>query len=88
RHVEADFASPLRYGETARVQVSIARLGKSSLDFRFDVRTTDARPVGWALVTKICVDMCTFESQPIPDELRAVFERYPSDAPASDESTP
>jgi len=76
RRIESDFSEPLRYGDTARISVSIPRIGDRSLDFQFSLNTTDGRAVSSALIGKVCVDMTTFKSCTIPDELRVVFERY------------
>ncbi len=81
RRVESDFSSPLRYGDTAVITVTIPRLGDRSLDFHFSLATHDERAIATSLTSKVCVDMGTFESRPIPDELRTVFEQY-SGAPS------
>jgi 4-hydroxybenzoyl-CoA thioesterase len=34
-HVECDFTSPLRYGDVARIDVTVDRVGRSSCAFRY-----------------------------------------------------
>ena len=75
-HVEADFHSPLRYGDRAHITVSVPRLGKSSLDFRFETRLDGARLAATARITKACVSMDNLSSCDLPADLREAFGRY------------
>lgn len=75
-HTEADFEKPCQYGDDLGVAVTVPRLGRRSLDFRFEVRTHDGEPRAWARNTKVCVDMDTWQPREIPEDLRAVFEKY------------
>ncbi|MEE8142676.1 MAG: thioesterase family protein [Planctomycetota bacterium] len=75
-HLEADFCSPLRYGETLNIAITIPRIGESSFDFRFEARTGQSHCAAWSLVTKVCVNMDSLRPLPIPEELRRVFQRY------------
>ena len=79
-HVEADFFSPLRFGDVMRISVSIVKLGKSSVRTRYRVhRLPDGKVAAEARLTTACVDMTTFRARPIPDVLREVFVRYAED---------
>jgi 4-hydroxybenzoyl-CoA thioesterase len=76
-HVEADFLSPLHYGDTMTIAMSIAKIGRSSLHARYRVtRKPDGVLAAEARLTTVCVDMKSFRARSIPDELRRVFERY------------
>src|SRR5687768_13915753 len=37
-HIETDFEKTVGFGETLRMEVSVLRIGKSSVDFRFEGR--------------------------------------------------
>src|SRR6516165_4446410 len=42
-HVEADFTTPLRFGDVARIAVTVPRVGNKSCTFRYDfTRAKDA----------------------------------------------
>src|SRR6188768_127313 len=36
-HLDVDFRSPLRYGDDVEITVAIARIGKTSVDWRYDL---------------------------------------------------
>ena len=74
-HVEADFARPLRYGDALRVVVTVPRLSRRSVDFRFEAQV-DGQTAAWSVVTKACIDMDSFEPRSIPDDLRDTLSRY------------
>lgn len=75
-HVEADFCSPLRYGESLNIAITIPRIGGSSVDFRFEARNGQPQCAAWSVATKVCVEMDTLRPRAIPDELRELFQRY------------
>jgi 4-hydroxybenzoyl-CoA thioesterase len=76
-HVEADFLNPLRFGDVARIEVVVTRVGMSSCAFRHTMtRVRDEAKV--AVVTHVCaaVDLTTMKSLPIPDDMRALMTRH------------
>jgi 4-hydroxybenzoyl-CoA thioesterase len=82
-HVEADFKSPLRFGDVARIEVSVLRIGRSSCAFRHTMsRMRDGAPV--AALTHVCaaVELVAMKSLPLPDDMRALLTRYRIEAEA------
>jgi len=78
-----EFRKPLSYGDTVDVEVTIDRIGGSSLVTRYRVRKQGADDlVAEGTVTTVTVDMDSFRPRPLPDRLREVFERYATDPPA------
>ena len=76
-HVEADFINPLRFGDVARIEVVVTRIGRSSVSFRHAMsRLRDDARV--AVVTHVCaaVDLTHMKSVPIPDDMRALMSRH------------
>ncbi len=73
-HVEMDFISPLRFGDVARIEVTIERLGRSSCAFR-DVLIRKKDNVKVASVLHVCAvsDLAKLRSIPIPDDVRNVL---------------
>ena len=78
-HLESDFSAPLRYGDALEITVTVPRLGRRSVDFLFQAQVAN-EVVGWSRETKACVDMDPWQSRDIPEDLRAVFERYGDEA--------
>jgi 4-hydroxybenzoyl-CoA thioesterase len=85
--VEVDFVSPLRYGETLRIETSVSRIGRRSATMRYrmfrahdEVFSADLR------LTVVTTDLETLTSCSMPDDVRALlsahleFEPPPSSA--------
>lgn len=87
-HLEADFRAPLRYGDVCHVQLSVAKIGRSSVTFRHVLSRVGA-PTGTAtivccVVRQIVVvsDLVTLEATAMPDDVRVVLEAH-RDAPST-----
>ena len=78
---EVEFHRPLTYGDVVDVEVTIDRIGKSSLVTRYRVRKQGSDElVAEGTVTTVTVDMDTFKPRPMPEKLREIFARYPTGA--------
>jgi 4-hydroxybenzoyl-CoA thioesterase len=79
---ECDYRSPIRFGDVLRVEVSVERLGRTSVVFLYRLRRSPRAPVSAeARVTVVCVDMDAFRPIPIPPRCRRAFERHREPAP-------
>ena len=70
-HLETDFNRPLRYGDAIEVEVSVLKIGQSSVTFGYRV-FKQGEDQAWTQghnVT-VCLDMETFKKKAIPDWLR------------------
>jgi 4-hydroxybenzoyl-CoA thioesterase len=77
RHAESDFQSPLRFGDVCRVVMDVLELGEKSITCRFRLFLGDTNQVcATAQVTQVAIDMDTFRSRPLPDDIKAVFARH------------
>ena len=74
-HADCDFKAPLRFGDEAEVEVTVARLGGSSIAFRYVVRNvTDARTVcADGRVVCAVVDLARFVAVPVPERVAALL---------------
>jgi 4-hydroxybenzoyl-CoA thioesterase len=73
-HVEMDFTEPLRFGDVARIAVTVERLGKSSCTFRYDLsRKADGAKI--ASIQHVCAvsDLVAMRAVPIPDDVRSAL---------------
>ncbi|MEO8706987.1 MAG: thioesterase family protein [Kofleriaceae bacterium] len=68
---ECDYKAPLRFGDTAEIEVTVARLGSKSITFRYRVyRTGDPRTLA-ADGSVICavVDLARFVAIAVPERV-------------------
>ena len=74
---EAEYRSPVRFGDVLRIRITCVRLGSRSVTLRYRAeRVKDGVLCTEAKVTTACVDMRTFTSQAIPEKYRALFSRF------------
>ncbi len=81
---EAEFRSPLRFGDVLRLHITCVHLGSRSVTQRYrGERAKDGAPCTEARITTACVDMRTFTSQEIPPKDRDLFARFAEPAPTA-----
>ena len=73
----AEYMVPIPYGTTLKLSVAVRHLGKSSLQLEIDFfdEATDAL-MARAQLTKVCVSMRRFKSEPLTEEYREALSRY------------
>lgn len=74
-HLDVDFISPLRFGDTFDIHVTVARLGTKSATFAYR-GSCAGREVARAKITVACIDMNTFLAKPIPERFRELFAKH------------
>jgi 4-hydroxybenzoyl-CoA thioesterase len=75
-HADCDFTAPLRFGDTAVIDVAIARLGKTSITFHYRVYKDGERErtlCAEGRVVCAVVDLARFVSVPVPDRVIAML---------------
>src|SRR3954471_8308913 len=78
--LEMEFLSPVHYGDHVDIDVTVERVGRTSVQIRYD-GSVKGHPVFRARNTMVAVDMPTFRPTPRPEALRASF--LPAPAPAA-----
>jgi 4-hydroxybenzoyl-CoA thioesterase len=80
-HLHADWKLPFKFGDTIRIETSIAKVGTTSVTFRYDfgrIRPggTEAEPA--ARIEHVCVttNLDTMEKVPLPEDCRALFAQH------------
>jgi acyl-CoA thioester hydrolase len=68
-HIEIDYKSPARYGDTVSIVTTIDRIGNSSVHFTQEIRRSDVVLVK-AKIVWACIRLASFKSQPVPREFR------------------
>ena len=76
-HVESTFHVPLRYGDTVRIETSVARLGRRSAVLRYRMfRKEDGALSAEVRHTVVCSDLTAIASVDMPADVRALFEAH------------
>jgi YbgC/YbaW family acyl-CoA thioester hydrolase len=78
-NTKAEFFVPLVYGDEAEIEVSVARVGQSSLTLEYNIRRARENGVLCARSTNVHVsmDMDTRRPLPIPERLRSALSQKP-----------
>jgi Predicted thioesterase len=81
-HLECDFHQAARLDDLLEVSVYVARIGRSSMKLNFEVRRKDEEArVASAHFVLAAVRRDTFETVPVPEELRARLAPYIAEDP-------
>jgi 4-hydroxybenzoyl-CoA thioesterase len=81
-----DYVSPLRFGDTAEIELSVAKLGGKSITFHYRVFRA-AEPgrervlAADGTVVSAVTDLARFVAIPIPERIRALLADLVEDAP-------
>jgi 4-hydroxybenzoyl-CoA thioesterase len=75
-HLETDFHRPLRYGEQIEIEVSVVKLGRTSITWKYTVYVEEEpEPAIEGSNVTVCLDMKTFQKREIPNWLRQNLEK-------------
>ncbi|WP_437579239.1 acyl-CoA thioesterase [Sorangium sp. So ce887] len=75
--VEVDYAAPVRYGETLRIETSVVRIGRRSATLRYRmVRTHDGVLAAELRHTVVTTDLVQLASVPMPEDVRALLSAH------------
>ena len=81
-HAECDFLGTVRFEDQLKIRLSIARMGKKSVTYRFDFFSSQDKLVAKGCLVAVCcrvkVESSSIESIQIPDALRAKLEAFVS----------
>jgi 4-hydroxybenzoyl-CoA thioesterase len=76
-HVTSDFTAPLRYGDVARIEGTVTKLGTTACHFHFKVmRAKDLSLVATMQHVHVCSDLRTMTKLPFPPDVRAALEKH------------
>jgi acyl-CoA thioester hydrolase len=81
---EIDFKSPARFDDILEVYVRVAKIGNSSLIFKFEIYPQgEDRLVGAASSLYVCIDSKTQKPVRVPDEMRSLISEREGQAVSS-----
>jgi 4-hydroxybenzoyl-CoA thioesterase len=73
-HLEVDFTAPLRFGDVARVELTVTRIGERSCAFRAKLtRVHDGAKVATILYVCAITDLETLRAIAIPEDVRRIL---------------
>ncbi|MBX3211947.1 MAG: acyl-CoA thioesterase [Labilithrix sp.] len=76
-HLTADWRAPLRYGDVANIETSVARIGSTSATLRYVLtRASDGVHVATIEHVTVATDLDTMTKRPLPDDCRALLARH------------
>jgi 4-hydroxybenzoyl-CoA thioesterase len=75
-HLQTDFSRPFSYGDNIEVEVSVLKVGRSSIAFGYRVfKKGETEPRIVAHNVTVCLDMDSFKKLEIPDWFRQLLEQ-------------
>jgi len=75
--LETDFEAPLRYGDVARFEIDVLRIGRTSVRFRHTVRReSDSTVVARIQHVVVTARISVLGPVPVPGDIRAILERH------------
>ena len=74
-HIECDFLSPSKIGDTLRFRLAVKRIGTTSLTLAVEARSGEDVRVRATLIV-VLASLDAHRPVPFPPELRAKLERY------------
>lgn len=87
---ECDFHAPMRFGDTAEIEITVARLGGKSITFRYRIyRAADERPRTLSAEGKVVcavVDLARFVAIAVPERVIAMLADLREDSAKNDDS--
>jgi len=73
----SEFKSPLRFGDVARIDVCVRRLGNRSAELGYEFRrASDGVLAATMSHTVVCTDLVAVASCAMPPDVRAVLDRH------------
>ena len=76
-HLTADWKTPLRYGDVARIETSVLKVGTTSATLRYTLtRTSDGAHVATIEHVTVATNLDTMTKRPLPDDCRALLELH------------
>ena len=72
--IESNFSAPIRYGDVAKVDLTLKKIGRSSASLSYKIRRQDDGVLCFsACITLVFMDLDQHKVLPIPDDIRGLF---------------
>ena len=70
-HIETDFITPLRYGDTVHATIWLSKVGSKSCTWAYRFHNQNEEVVWESSHVTVCVDMDSISPMAIPEDIRA-----------------
>jgi len=81
-HSESDYKAPLFVGDLIEIQITVAKIGKTSFTFAYKIFNTSHKLVGTGETVHVTMDKASQKKIPLPQDFRQKIEDlYTSDQP-------
>jgi acyl-CoA thioester hydrolase len=77
-HAECDYRRPARHGDTLEVRMRIARIGRTSFQYEYEIVDEQQRTVANARTVQVMYDYQLEKPVPIPEDIRQLLSRAPA----------
>jgi 4-hydroxybenzoyl-CoA thioesterase len=75
--IDAEYRAPLRYGDVARFEIDVMRLGRTSITLRHTIRRdSDDEVVATLRHVIVLTRLSTLTPEPLPEDVRTLFARH------------
>lgn len=78
-HIEGDFQKRLTVSDEVDIAVLITKLGNTSFQISYELRNRDGELCATATTAHVCVDIRSYEPQPLLPALRSALSLHASD---------
>ena len=76
-HADADFKSPLRFGDVCRVELRTLKISTRSITNQYRLYLGDTQTLcAQVQIAVVAVRLASLEPVPLPDEVKAAFGRH------------
>jgi 4-hydroxybenzoyl-CoA thioesterase len=76
-HLEVDFTAPLRFGDVARIELGVTRIGRSSCTLQTNIsRNRDGTKVAAVRSVYVATDLSALRAIGIPDDMRRLLDGH------------
>jgi 4-hydroxybenzoyl-CoA thioesterase len=76
-HARSDFKAPIRYGDVARIEGTVTKIGTTSVHVRFELtRARDGVAVAIIEHVHVCMDLRTMAKTALPADVRAALGQH------------
>jgi 4-hydroxybenzoyl-CoA thioesterase len=76
-HLVADWKAPLRYGDVARIETAVVKVGTTSATFRYVLtRVSDGVVAATIEHTTVATNLDTMTKRPLPEDCRKLLEAH------------
>ena len=77
-HAECDYKRPVKYGETIEIRLRVAKLGRTSFQYQYEIVDAEQRSVATARTVQVMYDYENARPVPIPDDIRHILTSSPA----------